>query len=205
VQNVGEAATVKPPLTGRLKFGIGLTALSVVILVFPGGLALPVYALIAFLPRPGGCAASGAAIVFVAFLVAGLVLSGLLIAFGIATVVLTALRKRTSLVAAVLFNAIVVSLLVLAPLGYPTSSDSARLGVYVTLAICAVIPVTALVLLLSPAAFSSWFHSRGPFVVTCVLVGLLLLPGPVGLVSLGGPVHDLFFAQHAASVSPHSC
>jgi hypothetical protein len=198
--NGGEPAAIKPPLTRRVKLGIGATVVSLVILVYPGQLALPVFALMPLMPRPGGCAPILAGLVFVAFLLVGLLISGVLIAFGIVAVILAALRKRTGLVGAVFLNAAVLSLLMLAPFGYPKGSDSGLLGLYVILAICALIPLTALVLLLSPALFASW-HSRGAFVATAVLVGLLLLPGVVNLISFGGPVHDLFFAQPAASVS----
>jgi hypothetical protein len=200
--NGGQSA-IKPPLNRRIKFGIGATVVTLVILVYPGQMALPLNALFPLMPRMGGCANFAAPFVFIAFLVLALVLSGILIGIGVIGIVLTALRKRTGLVAAALLNATVVSLLLMSPLAYSTSADPGAFSLYVLLDVCALVPATALVLLLSPTMFSSWWHSRVPFVATAVAAGLLLLPGAAGAVAFGFDVRDLS-APQPASTQPAS-
>ena len=208
--NGDEPPAIKPRLTRRIKFGIAATAASVMLLVFPGQMVLPLYALFPLIPR-GGCANFLAGFIFVAVLAVGFILSVVLIILGILFVVLATLRKRTGLVGAVLLNAVIFSLLLLIPLDSQPSTDPGALGLYVLLAICALIPAAALVLLLSRTVFRSWWQSSGPFIATAVAAGLLVLPGAAGTVALGFQVRDFVapqpaVAQPASSVtSGHTC
>jgi hypothetical protein len=70
--------------------------------------------------------------------------------------------------------------------------------------ICALIPGTAVVALLSPTVFGAWWRSGRPFIATAAAVGLLLLPGGAGVVSLGSQIAGLSTPQPAAS-SPSHC
>jgi hypothetical protein len=201
--NVEQAARIKPPLTRRIKFGLGATAVTLVLLVFPGQMVLPLYALLPLMPRMGGCANFLAPVIFIIFIGAGFLLSVVLIIIGIVAIVLAAVRKRIGLVGAVLVNAAVVSLLLLTPLDFPASGDPGAFGLYVLLAICALIPAAAMVLLLSRTVFRSWWHSSRPFIATAVAAGLLVLPGAAGTVALGFQVRD-FIAPQPAAAQPAS-
>ena len=77
--NGGQPAVISPPLDRRIKFGIGATVVSLVILVYPGQMVLPLNALFPLMPRMGGCANFAAPVLFIAFLLLALVLSCVLI------------------------------------------------------------------------------------------------------------------------------
>lgn len=201
--NAEQPARSKPPLTRRVKFGIGATVVSLVILVYPGMMALPLTALIPLMPRMQGCANFGAPLVFLAFFALAFLLSGLLIGSGIVAVVLVALRKRIGILGAVVLNAAVCSLLLMAPLDYSAKADSEGFSLYVLLAIFALVPAAALVLLLSPRVFSSWALASRPFIAAAVATVLFLLPGAAGVVALGFQARNLYAPQPAA-VQPAS-
>jgi len=171
-----------------------LTAVSLVLLVYPGFMALPVIALTPLIPHTGGCANFGAGIVAVAFFGVAFLLSAALIVVGILAIIGTALRSRIGLVGAVLINAVVISLLLMTPLDF-----SARQGFDVVLTVGAFIPAAAMALLLSPAVFGSWWHAGRPFVATVVAAGLLLLPGAAGTAVLGLQAAGMSFSQSTPS------
>jgi hypothetical protein len=190
----------RPPLTLRIKVGLGATVLSLAILVYPGQMALPLNVLTPLMPTMHGCANFGGPLVAVAFFGLAILLSLALICLGILAIVATALRWRFGLVTAVLINATVASLLMMTPLDYSASGDPGALSLYVLLTICAVIPLAATVLLLSPKVFGAWLKSGRSFTVTAVAAGLLLVPGAAGAVDLGSQVSGIS-AQPAAAVT----
>jgi hypothetical protein len=202
----GQAASTRPRLPLRLKVGLGVTGLSLFLLIFPGQMALPLTALTPLMPRMGGCANFGAPIVFVAFFGVAILLSAALIGLGIASIVLTALRVRIGLLGAIVINASVMSLLLISPLDFSLGTDPGAMSLYVFLSACAVVPATALALLLSPATFASWWRAPRAFLVTAIVVAVLLVPGAIGLVSLGLQAGGISSVPPAAAtpVTPHS-
>lgn len=196
-----QAAPIRPPLNLRIKVGLVLTGVSLVLLIFPGYMALPLTALTPLMPRMGGCPDIRAGIVLLAFFGLAFLLSAGLIVVGIVAIIGTALRSGIGLVGAVLINAVVLSLLLMTPLDF-----SAQHGFDVFLTVPALIPAAALALLLSPAVFRSWWHASRPFVATAVAAGLLLLPGAAGTVVLGLQMAGMSFSQSTPSqVGTHAC
>ncbi len=196
-----QAAAIRPPVNLRIKVGLVLTGVSLVLLVYPGFMALPVIALTPLIPHTGGCANFAAGIVAVAFFGLAFLLSAALIVLGILGIIGTVLRSRIGLAVAVLINAVVLSLLLMPPLDVSTQH-----GFDVVLTVSALIPAAALALLLSPAVFGSWWHGGRPFVVVVVAAGLLLLPGVAGTVVLGLQMAGMSFSQSAPSqTGTHAC
>ncbi len=169
-------------------------------------MALPLTALTPLMPHTGGCANFAAPIVFVAFFGLAILISAALIGLGIAAIVLTALRIRVGLLGAIAINAVVMSLLLASSLGFSLGTDPGALSLYFFLGACAVIPAAALALLLSPATFASWWRAPRAFVVTAIAVVVLLVPGAIGLVSLGLQAGGVFPVQPAVAtpVTAHS-
>jgi len=182
--NVGLAATIKPALPRRVKVGIAATAVTLVILFYPGQMVLPMAVLSLFMPRAYGC---GSFVGIAALLFFGLayLISGVLVGLGIISLIAVALRNRVGLVGAVLIDAVAISLMLMTPLEFSPSQDSGVFGLDALFAACALIPATALVSLLSPGVFASWWHSGRPFIAAAAAAGLLLLPGAAGTVTLG--------------------
>ena len=77
--------------------------------------------------------------------------------------------------------------------------STGALSLDIFLCVCALIPAAALVLLLSPSTFASWWRWPRVFTITVVATGLLLLPGAAGLVSLGVQAAGISSAQPAAT------
>jgi hypothetical protein len=188
------APAKRPPLSRRIKVGLVLTGVSLVLLIFPGYMALPLTALTPLMPHTGGCANFGAGIVAVAFFGLAFLLSAALIVLGILAIIGSALRSRIGLVGAVLINAVILSLLLMTPLDV-----AAQHGFDIFLTVSALIPAAALALLLSPAVFGSWWHGGRPFVATAAAAGLLLLPGAAGSVVLGFEMAGMSFSQPTPS------
>jgi len=203
--NGGHAATIRPALTRRIKVGIGATAVTLVILFFPGQMVLPLALLTPFIPRTSGCGGFGGFIVALFFGLAFLI-SLALIGLGIVAVVALLRRNRIGLVGAVLVNAVAMSLMLMTPLEFSPNVDPGIFGLYALFTVCALIPAAALVSLLSPSVFDPWWRSRRPFTATAVAAGLLLLPGVAGTVVLGFQIASTFASQPTAnsSASPHT-
>jgi hypothetical protein len=196
---LGRSASVRPPLPRRIKFGLGATGVSLLLLILPGQMVLPLTAMTRLMPRWTGCANFGSPALGLAFFGLAILISCALIGLGIAAIAGTALRNRFGLVGAVAINAVVISLLLATPLNLWLVRDSDALGLYIRLDTYALVPAAALVLLLSPTTFASWWRSPRAFLVTAVATALLLLPGAAGLVSLGIQVGGMSSSQPAAS------
>src|SRR5690348_13597896 len=178
---VGAAVVVarKPRLPLRATLGLIATGISLVILVFPGDMILPLFALMPVTPHMGGCANFLAPLVALAFFGLGILLSLGLIVVGIVAIVLTALRVSGGPTMAVVVNAIVATLLLVMPfsLGDPGRLDQSELGLAVLMAIAAVIPLAGALLLLGRSPSRT-------YVATLVTAAVLLLPGAAGLTVL---------------------
>lgn len=190
----------------RTKVGIGATVLTLLILVIPGQMELPLTVLIPLMPKNHSCFNPAAPFVFLVFLGLGLFLSLGLFAVGIVGVVLAAIGTRAGLVMSVLFNAVVTSLLLIPPITFSAYGppDPGSLGLFAVLAVCAIVPVAAMVLLLVPAAYR-WSRL---FMATALVAGLLLVPGAVGGVAFGLELAGLTVIQPApsdAGVTQHAC
>ena len=199
-------AQPKPSLPRRVKVGIGATVVSLVFLAYPGQFALPVIVLIPLMPKSTGCFNFLAPFVFLLFVGVSLLLSVAIVGVGIVAVVLAALRFQAGLVMAVVFNAIVASLLLIGPLSFSAygAPDQGEFGLFALLAGCAIVPIAALVLLLVPAAY----RSSRVFTVTALAAALLLLPGVAGGVAFGLELAGFTVSQPAnsqATGTQHSC
>ncbi|HEX9094640.1 MAG TPA: hypothetical protein VF990_00915 [Candidatus Dormibacteraeota bacterium] len=192
-------AAIRAPINLRIKVGLVLTGVSLLLLIFPGYMALPLTALTPLIPHMSGCANFGIGLVAIAFFGLAFLISAAIIVVGVLAVIGTALRSRIGLVGACLINALVVSLLLMTPLDFSANQDPGAIGLDILLDICALIPAAALALLLSPAVFGSWWHASRPFVVMAVAVGTLLLPGAAGTISLGQQVAGMPYSQAAQS------
>ena len=183
MHSVGVVVVRKPRLPLRVIIGLCATGVSLFILVLPGELILPAFALTPLYPRMGGCANFLAPLVFVAFLALGVVISLALIGVGITAIVLTATRVRGGLATAVVVNAIIATLLLVMPLSEPGRGglDEGSLGLYTLAAVCSVFPLAATILLLAP----SLYRASRTYVAMLIATGLLLLPGAGGLTVLG--------------------
>jgi len=202
MQAMAQPAQPRRPVPRRIKFGIGLTVLSLVILVLPGTMELPLSALEPLQPRMGGCANLLIPLVGVAFFVIGFLLSAALIVFGIVAVILAGMGRGFGLVASILVNAVVATLLLLPSITFgPGPVDPQELGLFGLLAACAVVPVAAVALLLRPAEFRSHWPSRRPLAAICVIVALVLAPGAAGLVGFGLELGG-FNVQHVQTTTP---
>jgi hypothetical protein len=181
---VGAAVVVarKPRLPLRATLGLIATGISLVILVFPGDMILPLFALMPVTPHMGGCANFLAPLVALAFFGLGILLSLGLIVVGIVAIVLTALRERGGPTMAVVVNAIVATLLLVMPfsLGGPGGIDQSGLGLAVLTAVAAAIPLAGALFLLG----RSLYRSSRTYVATLVTAAVLLLPGAAGLTVL---------------------
>lgn len=181
---VGGAVVVarKPRLPLRAILGLIATGISLLILVFPGQMILPLYALMPFTPHMGGCANFLAPFVFLFFFGLGILASLALICTGITAIVLTALRVAGGSATAVLVNAIVATLLLVVPLsmGGPGGLDQTFVGLAVLTAAAAVFPIAGTLLLSTRALY----RSSRTYVATLVVAGVLLVPGAVGLTVL---------------------
>ncbi len=197
----GPPVAIRPTLARRTRIGIGATVVTLVLLVYPGQMVLPVTAMTPLMPRAGGCGNFLIGIVGLAFFGLAFLVSGALIGLGIVAVAAASRGNRIGLVGAVLINAVVISLLLMTPLGFSPTQDLGAFGLYAVLTICAVIPATALVLLLSPTDFGSRWQSGRPFIATAVAAGLLLLPGAAGTVALGLQVVSVTSSHPAASAT----
>jgi hypothetical protein len=201
MQSGGPPAPTRPALPRRIKVGIGATVVTLVILVYPGQMALPASLLTPLVPRVTGCANMGMAVVVVALFGVAYVISGVLVGLGIVAITLTARRNRIGLVGAVLINAITISLLLTAAVPFAPAFaitpglDPAVLGLFELLGVCALVPAAAIVALLSPTVFRSWWRSGRPFVATFAAVGLLLIPGAAGVVVLGSQIAGMSAPQ----------
>jgi len=193
------SAPLRPILARRTKIGIGATVATLVLLVYPGQMALPMSALSPLMPRMSGCANFAMGFIGLAFFGLAFVISGVLIGLGIVAVAAAARGNRKGVIGSVLINAVVISLLLMTPLEFSPNVDAGVFGLYAVLTVCAVIPATALVLLLSPTTFRSSWHSRRPFLATAIAAGLLLLPGAAATVALGFQVASYASSQPAAS------
>jgi len=183
MQSAGVLVARKPRLPLRAILGLCATGVSLFILVFPGQMLLPAFALMPVYPRTGGCANFLAPVVFLAFFALGIIISLALIVVGITAIVLTALRVRGGLVTSVVMNAIIATLLLVMPLSAAGfgALDQGVVGLYALAAVCAVFPLAGTILLLAPSLYSS---SR-THVATLITAGMLLLPGAAGLTVLG--------------------
>jgi hypothetical protein len=197
----GNSVSTRPPLPRRINVGLVATGISLLLLVNPGQMALPFLALDPLMPRVSGCANFGAPIMFLAFFALAMLISVVLIGLGIAAIVTTALRIRLGLIGAIALNAVVMTLLLVGSLSFPVNGGSGALSLDIVLCVCALIPAAALVLLLSPSTFASWWRWPRVFTITVVATALLLLPGAAGLVSLGVQAAGLSSAQPAATTS----
>jgi hypothetical protein len=200
----GHSVSTRSTLPRRIKFGLGATGVSLLLLVLPGQMVLPLTPLTHLMPRWTGCANFGSPALGLAFIGLAILISCALIGLGLAAIVGTALRNRFGLVGAVGINAVVISLLLATPLDLWLIQDSDALGLYIRLDTYALVPAAALVLLLSPTTFAAWWRSPRPFLVTAVATALLLLPGAAGLVSLGLQVGGVSSAQPAAGATSTS-
>jgi len=171
-----------PRMPWRIRIGLGLTVLTLVIVVFPGTMILPLAVLTPILPTPHGCFNFLAPLLFLAFFAVGALISLFILGLGTAGVIMGAVRNPAGLVIAVLVDATVASLLLLSPVTVTGSlSGGADPGLFAVFAACAVIPVGAIVLLLLPSAYP-W---RRLFVATVAAAALLLVPGAVGGAAFG--------------------
>jgi len=183
---------VAPPrrrISVRLIVGLILTGLSLFLLFFPGDMLLPIFD-IPVMPRMGGCANFLGPVIFLFFLLLGVVVSIALIIVGIVAIVLTATKVRGGLTMAVVVDAVIASLLLMPSLGELNygATDSGQLGTAAVTAVFAVIPLAATVLLLA----RSQYRSRHSFVAALVATCLVLAPGGVGVavlaLELGGVI-----------------
>jgi len=188
----------RPRMLWRIRIGLGLTALTLVIVVYPGMMALPLAVLSPLMPTPHGCFNFLAPFLFLGFLAAGGLISLSIIGLGIFAVFMGGARFRVGLVIAVLVDALVASLLLLAPVtdtGYLSSGHDLR--VFALFSAFAVIPIGAMVLLLLPSAY------RGPrlFVATTAAAILVLVPGAVGAAAFGLQAAGISIPPSAATPS----
>jgi hypothetical protein len=167
-----------------------------VILAYPGQMVLPVTALTPLMPRIGGCANLAGPLVGLLFFGLGFLLSIGLFGIGIVAVVLAARGSRAGPVVAVLFNAIVASLLLIPPLDpSPNGTDQGQLVLFAFLAVCGLAPITAIVLLLVPTAF----RSSRLFFATALCAALLLVPAAAGGFAFGRELAGVGVSQPANS------
>jgi hypothetical protein len=183
MQSAGVLVARKPRLPLRVILGLCATGVSLFILVIPGEMILPAFALEPLYPRMGGCANFLAPLVFLVFLALGVLISVGLIAVGVTAIVLAARQARGGVATAVVVNAVVAMLLLVMPLsaGGSGTVDQSSLGLYVLSAACAVFPLSGTILLLGP----SYYRSPRRFAVTLITAVVLLLPGAAGLTLLG--------------------
>jgi hypothetical protein len=177
MQGTLPAAPPKPSLPLRIRVGIWVTVASLIILVYPGQMSLPLVILDPLMPRTGGCFSPLGPIVFLLFFGVGYLMSLLLLGLGIAAVVMASRGTRRGLVMAVQVNAVVASLLLIPAL----AADHGELGTFGLLAVVAVVPLTAMVLLLFPSAY----RSSRQFLITTLVAAVLLVPAAFGVVALG--------------------
>lgn len=192
-----QPAVARRPLPKRIKLGIALSVLGLVTLVYPGEMILPISVLQPFWPGVHGCANFLAPVLFLVFFGVATGLTFLILLAGTLALIFTGLGKRAGLIAAVLVDAGVASLLLMTPLSFPSvdvSADPGVLGLYGLMDVCALFPAAGLVLLLSPRLFAAWLPTGRAFAATCVAVGLLLVPGAFGTVE--------FARQAIAAQSP---
>lgn len=183
MQSAGVLVAPRPRLPLRAILGLCATGISLFLLVFPGDLILPAFALTPVYPRVGGCANFLAPLLLLAFFVLGVVISLVLIVVGITAIVLTATRARGGVVMSVVVNAVIATLLLVMPLSAagPGGLSQGEVGLYSLAAVCAVFPLAGTILLLAPSLYgSSRLH-----MATLIATGLLLLPGAGGLTVLG--------------------
>jgi hypothetical protein len=164
------------PLPGRIKIGLVATALTVVLLIYPGLWELPLSALAVLLPR--GCSNGFVALI----LLPGLALNLILMMVGVGAVVSAAQGVKAGLVLAILFDAVVATLFLIPSFTFPwTQADRDFLYRSAWTALAAVIPLLGATLLLAPRAYAS----RRAFVVMVIVSGVMLAPGVVGVIAFG--------------------
>lgn len=180
--DTGAVVVRKPRLSVRAVLGLVATGITLLLLVFPGDMVLPLLALTPVFPHMGGCANFLAPLVALAFFGVGILLSFALIVTGIVAIVLTALQVRGGSAIAVVLNAIVATLLLVTPLsmGSPGGLDQGMLGLAVLTAAAAVFPLAGTVLL----STRSLYRSSRAYVATLIVAVVLLLPGAAGLTVL---------------------
>lgn len=202
MQATAQPAQPRRPVPLRIRFGIGLTVLSLVILVLPGTMELPLSALEPLWPHMGGCANLLIPLVGLAFFAVGFLLSAALIVFGIVAVILAGMGRSFGLISSILVNAVVATLLLLPSITFgPGPVDPQELGLFGLLAACAVVPIAAVALLLQPAEFRSRWRSPRPLAAICVIVALVLAPGAVGLAAFGLELGGIN-VQHVQTTTP---
>jgi hypothetical protein len=199
MQNGGGSGPVRPALSRRTKLGIGATVATLVVLVYPGQMLLPVSVFAPLMPHKIACGSIGVGIFALAFFALAFLISCALIGIGIVAVVAVIQRRRIGLVGAALLNAVAISLMLMLSFEFSPRLDPGVFGLDALFAVCAVIPATALVSLLSRTVFRSWWGSGRPFVATAVAAGLLLLPGVAGTVNLGYQLSSTYASQPAAT------
>jgi hypothetical protein len=178
------AAAISAPPNLRTNLGTAATAGSLLILVFPGYLALPSLALDPLVQALGSeCPSHLGSLVRLAVLVlGGFLISFLLIAIGVIALVLIGRRARSGFRVGVVFNTIVASLLLTTSMtvswGAPTEGGQWLVGLF---SLCGLVPVAGAVLMLDP----SLFQSSRQFAATLVSAALLLSPGAVGVTVFG--------------------
>lgn len=178
-----QPAVAKRPIPRRVKLGIALSALGLVTLVYPGQMIVPISIIMPFWPPVHGCFNFLAPLLLVAFVLVAIGLTLVVLVAGTLALIFTGLGRRGGLVAAVVVDASVVSLLLMTPLAFSrfdVSSDPSLLGLYGLMDVCALFPAAGLALLLSPRLFAVWLPTGKAFAATCVTVGLLLVPGAFG-------------------------
>lgn len=192
MQAATEAGARMPPLPPRVIVGLCLAGVTLLLLVVPGDMILPILVLPA--PHVGGCFNPLAGLFMVIVFGLGFLLSLLLIGVGTVGIVLATKRVRGGLITAVLVDAVIATLFLASPLSFTpgefaSSSELMRNGVFYML--FALVPLASAVLLLTPKPYRS---SRA-FVVTLIVACLLLLPGAGGVTAfaievMGSGVHQ---------------
>lgn len=187
----------------RVVIGLCMTGLSVILLVFPGDLVMPMTVsapLFRVLPSP--CFNFLALPFVIALFGVGILLSIGLIVVGLTAIVLTAVQVPGGLITAVLFNVTVATLFLLVPATFSANEFSSR-GELATngafYAAAALVPLAAAALMLA----RSFYRSSSSFLATVVVVSVLLLPGALsvtafGLTLAGVPVMTVQPASRAA-------
>ena len=176
------ADTSSPPNL-RTKLGTAATAGSVLILVFPGLLELPIVIVDPLVQAVGSQCPSllGGAIRLGVDVVLGFLISLLLITVGVAALAMIGRRARTAFTVGVVFNTIVASLLLTTSMTVPWGSYEGGQWLVEMLSLCGLVPLAGAILMLDP----SLFQSSRQFAATLLSAALLLSPGAAGVTVFG--------------------
>lgn len=177
MQVASEAGAPTSRLSWRVIVAVGLTSMSLLLLVVPGEMVMPGLDLTALLP--GGCSRGQGILTFLALLIVGFALSLTFIVAGVIGIVLTVSRRRGGVTTLILVNAIVATVFLTPPLTFSAgdflSWNDLVLGGFLDIAPGFLALGSAVLLLSTLRRLSRRFAAT--LIVSC----LLLLPGAAGL------------------------